>query len=357
MRAVPDAAVRPLLALPALPGLPVLLAFLAVLYGAGVACGGAVNDVPHSAEAEAALQAEAVSSGGSAHALPVGQSARPQGSGGPHLSYYGGRVIENAEVVAVFWGEGVSGDVKAGMGDFYETALKSSYVDWLSEYDTNVSAVNGSRGTGQHIGRGGLKQAAVVHPKAHQGVLTDAAIRAELTAQISARKLPAPGPNTLYMVHFPAGVQIDLQGSRSCEAGGFCAYHNSFRRRGKEVDYGVLPDLGPGSGCDTGCGRGATVFDNQTAVASHELIEAITDPQVGLAKGLGPPLAWYDAAGGEIGDLCNGQQGRLRAASGRSYAVQKEWSNKAKACVVSRKPGQEAWAAREEEPQAWPEQP
>jgi hypothetical protein len=345
MRAVPDAAVRPL---------PAFLAFLACLACAGVACGGPPGEVPHNAEAEAALQAEAVSSGGSAHALPLGQDARPPGSGSPRLSYYGGRVIENAEVVAVFWGEGVSGEVKAGMGDFYEAALKSSYVDWLSEYDTNVTAVNGSRGTGQHIGRGGLKQAVVVHPKAQRGLLTDADIRRELTAQISARKLPAPGPNTLYMVHFPAGVQIELQGSRSCEAGGFCAYHNSFLRRGKEVDYGVLPDLGAGSGCDTGCGRGATVFDNQTAVASHELIEAITDPQVGLAKVLGPPLAWYDAAGGEIGDLCNGQLGRLRAASGRSYTVQKEWSNKAKACVVSRKPGQEAWAAREEEPAAWP---
>jgi hypothetical protein len=345
MRAVPDAAVRPLHAFLAFLSVRV---FLAVLYGAGVACGGPPDDVPHSAAAEAALQAEAVSSGGSAHVLPLGQGAPLQGSASPHLSYYGGRVIENAEVVAVFWGEGVPGEVKAGMGDFYEAALKSSYVDWLSEYDTNVSAVDGSRGTGQRIGRGGLKQAVVVHPKAHQGVLTDAAIRRELTAQISARKLPAPGPNTLYMVHFPAGVQIELQGSRSCEAGGFCAYHNSFRRRGKELDYGVLPDLGPGSGCDTGCGRGATVFDNQTAVASHELIEAITDPQVGLAKGLGPPLAWYDAAGGEIGDICNAQQGRLRAASGRSYAVQKEWSNKAKACVVSRKPGQEAWAAQEE---------
>ena len=49
----------------------------------------------------------------------------------------------------------------------------------------------------------------------------------------------------------------------------------------------------------TGCGNG-TVFGNYTSVASHELIEAVTDAAVGVADKLVAPLAWYDATNGEI---------------------------------------------------------
>jgi hypothetical protein len=93
--------------------------------------------------------------------------------------------------------------------------------------------------------------------------------------------------------------------------------------------------MGEGSGCDTGCGGGGAV-ERVTSVASHELVEAVTDPEVGLASGLKAPLAWYDEAGGEIGDLCNGKTGRLKSKRA-SYLVQKEWSNAARACVLAGK--------------------
>ncbi|GAC1336281.1 MAG: hypothetical protein NVSMB23_00700 [Myxococcales bacterium] len=324
---------------PALPPRPARAAALALSFAGAallgaVACGGTATE----AAAGDALEAEAVSSAGAAHPMPIDDGTHPAARRSGHLSYYGGRVLSRAEVVAVFWSDAVPAALRDGAGPFYKAALASSYVDWLSEYDTTIDAVDGSRGTGQHIGRGVLRQAVTLHPRTRAKTLTDAAVRKELTAQISAGALPRPGAETLYMVHFPKGVQLELGGARSCAPGGFCAYHSSFRRGGKEVDYAVLPDLGPGTGCETGCGRGANVFDNQTAVASHELIEAITDPQVGLGKGLAAPLAWYDAQGGEIGDLCNGQQGSLRAATGKVYAVQKEWSNAARSCIVSRTP-------------------
>ena len=297
------------------------------------ACGG-----PDLAPVEdaAALEAEALSSGGSAHVLPLEDAASLAPAKSGHLVYYGGRVLDHAEAVAVLWGGGVAHQVASSIGPFYSALLRSSYVDWLSEYDTTVAAADGRPGTGQHFGRGSFKGAVTVQPKAHGSSLSDAAIRRELSAQISGGVLPAPGAQTVYLVSLPPGVSVELQGQRSCASGGFCAYHNSFRRSGKEIDYAVLPDLGPGSGCETGCGHAKSVFENQTAVASHELIEAMTDPAVGLGNGLGRPLAWYDANGGEIGDLCNGQQGKLHAASGKVYAVQKEWSNQAKACVVAR---------------------
>jgi hypothetical protein len=133
------------------------------------------------------------------------------------------------------------------------------------------------------------------------------------------------------MFHFAPGVTIDLGGSGSCSA--FCAYHNTVSRSSKSVMYGVHPFMGTGSGCEKGCGS-STLVNNSTAVTSHELIEAVTDPEIGLVagSGIGRPAAWYDETNGEIGDICNGEQGSL---PGTSYVVQTEWSNKAGKCIVT----------------------
>ena len=67
------------------------------------------------------------------------------------------------------------------------------------------------------------------------------------------------------------------------------------------------------------------MFNNTTSVASHELTEASTDADVGENN-----LAWYDDTNGEIGDICNAEQGSIAG-----YVVQKQWSNKAGACIVT----------------------
>jgi MYXO-CTERM domain-containing protein len=58
----------------------------------------------------------------------------------------------------------------------------------------------------------------------------------------------------------------------------------------------------------------------------------VTDPGVGLATSYGPPLGWYDPSNGEIGDICNAQQGTFLAGT-VTYTVQKEWSNLSGACI------------------------
>lgn len=70
------------------------------------------------------------------------------------------------------------------------------------------------------------------------------------------------------------------------------------------------------------------------SVASHELIEAVTDPAVGLASTFAAPLAWYDRTNGEIGDICNGQQGTTVGGDGVTYTIQLEFSNAANNCVA-----------------------
>jgi len=53
----------------------------------------------------------------------------------------------------------------------------------------------------------------------------------------------------------------------------------------------------------------------------------VTDAAVGLATTFGPPLAWYDRANGEIGDIGNGQQAQVAG-----FTLQLEWSNSQNRC-------------------------
>jgi hypothetical protein len=184
-----------------------------------------------------------------------------------------------------------------------------------------------TNGSGTAIGTG-TAVAGIVDTKSTASV-TDAAVQTELNNLFAAGKLPLPNSQRYYPVHFPSGMAITApDGSKSCVQ--FCAYHGTYVRSGVNVNYGIIPDIGQ-SGCSGGCG-GSTVLNNTTSVSSHELVEATTDPAVGLATVFGPPLAWYDQTdNGEIADLCNGQQ-----ATDVGFTVQKEWSNASHACKTSR---------------------
>src|SRR5205085_11256321 len=195
--------------------------------------------------------------------------------------------------------------------------------DWLTEYNTNLSG-----GTNQSIGRGTFGGQYTITPSVTSSTVDDTQIQTEISNQISAGHLPAAttdaagNVNTYYAVFFPHGKTITQGGSSSCVAGGFCAYHGTFTKGSQHLYYGVHPDMQAGSGCDTGCGSG-TAFQNYCSVASHELIETVTDAEVGLASVVGPPLAWYDSTNGEIGDICNAQQGTVVGGDGVTYTVQK----------------------------------
>ena len=271
-----------------------------------------------------------------AHAMPVrsggptAEAVKPALSG--TLQYFGGPVLSNVKVVQVLYGSGtylsnISGTSSPTLADFYTGVTSSAYFDWLTEYNTPT----------QTIGHGSFVSRVQITPakSRNRTTISDTQIQAEINAQINAGALPAPDANTLYMVNFPKGKHISLSGTPSCQAGGFCAYHGTFVRNSSDVFYGVLPDMSAGSGCDVGCG-GSTQFNNQTSVASHELIEAVTDAAVGLATVFGPPLAWYDEVdNGEIGDLCNGIQGTVATSTG-TFTVQKEFDNATRSCIVSK---------------------
>ena len=191
----------------------------------------------------------------------------------PQVKYYGGMVIANVKVYSVFWGANVDPTTTGKIGSFFSATVNSTYMDWLKEYNTNIKAVDGRQGTNQSIGRGTYAGEYTITPKNVSTTLTDANIQAEIELQIGAGALPRPDNNTLFMVYFPAGITITLDGQASCQA--FCAYHESYvSQTFGNVFYGVMPDMG--GACSLGCGFQPQPFDNITEVTSHELIEAIT---------------------------------------------------------------------------------
>jgi hypothetical protein len=242
-------------------------------------------------------------SAGAPHIMPLFNGVKNKAAPNAHLTFRGGPVLQNVRVVTVFWG---ANQFAANLNSYYGAVTNSAYYDWLSEYNTTNPT--------QHIGRGTFV-ASYNDSGAPAGHLTDTQVKSRLGSLIDQGRVPAPDANTYYAIHFAPGISID----DSCSS--FCAYHGSFSHNGRAVYYGVLPDLG--GQCAGGCGSNANMIDNLTLVASHELVEATTDADVGNNN-----LAWYDDNNGEIGDICVGQQG-----SAAGYAVQKEWSNQAGACI------------------------
>jgi hypothetical protein len=257
----------------------------------------------------------------------------------PHLRYYGGPVISNVGIVFVLYGTGtylanVTGAAAPTMTSFYQQLASSAHLDWLCEYDTNILDIDGAPGTHQIIRRGNWVGTVQIAPDSSRdrATITDAQIEDEMAAQIDAGHLPAPSANTLYMIHFPAEKSIELDPyDISCEQ--WCGYHSSFTHNGVPIRYGVLPDMS--GDCSTGCG-GNTPFGSLTITAWHELIESITDPDVGVAT------AWYDTTEyspgyqwGEIGDICSEDTVTVLGYNGVAYLVQELWSNAQNACAIS----------------------
>ncbi len=263
---------------------------------------------------------------------------------GAHLTYYGGRINGASKVVQVLWGSGsylsnVSSTATPSMATFYQQMLSKTTLSSFLDGEYNTVSPSGTK-TNQHFASGAFQSQVTITPSSSATTVADTTIQSEITAQIAAGHLPAPAldgsgnPVTYYAVFFPPGITITQGNSSSCVAGGFCAYHGTVAAGGghNEYYYGVHPDMQAGSGCATGCGN-STTFGNYTSVASHELVEMMTDAEVGLAAVLGPPLAWYDNTNGEIGDICNAQQGTIAACDGTSYVYQLEFSNAQANCI------------------------
>ncbi|MFL6796067.1 MAG: FG-GAP repeat domain-containing protein [Xanthobacteraceae bacterium] len=148
------------------------------------------------------------------------------------------------------------------------------------------------------------------------------------------------GYNRMYSIFLPQGQDLCFTSAAgaqcycpdaNCNSGtfAFCAYHGAFdstdaKGNAIHIIYQAQPYLDV-SGCRVSNGPNGTLKDSTNNVFSHEIIETITDPDLN---------AWWRTSDGqEIGDICNFNIVNPIVLNSRNYAIQKEYSNQAHACV------------------------
>ena len=223
----------------------------------------------------------------------------------PRLTYRGGPLLSAVEVFVFFWGDAWQQEPQATLmgtiNDFFEFVVTSPLIDQLGEYSVQDYTIGQGKRTG-----------AIALTTAVPSSVSDDDVRALIKDQIASNPAVAqPTPNSLYFVFLPPGVTSEMSGGSSCV--NYCGYHDN----DGDVSYAVMPF----PDCD-GCVGGMSQIDALTTTSSHELCEAITDPQPSGT------LGWYDDANGEIGDICAWQTKQLGADT-----VQLEWSNRQGRCV------------------------
>lgn len=306
-------------------------------------------------------EATSVVRGGLLGILAVLCSLGPTLASAQQYFFEGGEVVSSPRVVAVYWGNQAPG-LQANQDRFYAQILGSSYLDWLSDYSTPQRPI----GRGSFAGGFQIRQG-------DAGGIDTVGIARVIDGEILAGRLPAPGADTIYMVHFgptmaPAMGTIILGNVIGANVGaGFCAYHYTARTQvpitppvwyayGPKLRIAVIPTVTGVPGCAS-----SGAFDDATSLASHELMETITDPDavvlgmfpvagetlecngVSMPPGIAVANAawgWVSASSGfcnpdEIAD--DNQAGRFRTSptATDSFLVTRAWRNRANANVLS----------------------
>ncbi len=220
----------------------------------------------------------------------------------PAVTYHGGALLTHVEAQAVYLGsdwQSSAGQTQAhNLDGFVGYVVNSPYFDAL----TNA---------GYGVGRGTASAGAVLPVQINKSYyLTDAQIQRDLQAAITSGAVQQPDANRLYVIYVEPGVAIK-DGGGATSVTDFLGYHGAFAGRdaaGRPVDvhYAVMPY--PGGYNPSAQSQGfASNFDALTAVSSHEIAEAATDPNVNYKA-----PGWYDDRyNAEIGDLTEGYVRRL----------------------------------------------
>jgi hypothetical protein len=236
------------------------------------------------------------------------------------ISYHGGPLLPNVEVQAMYYGsDWDSGPYLAQavqLNSFLSSLVNSSFMDMLTK-------------AGYRVGRGSASAGDLYEVNVDKTQrLTDAQIQCALSSEITHGYLAVPDANRLYVVFVEDNVAVS-NGNGTSDNKDFYGYHSSFHGpTGQNVRYAVVTYPGgniplqlPGgpfsnysrSWVFMGSDSMTQAFGNLTQSASHELAEAVTDPD--------PFSGWNDnnyGGEGEVGDLANNQTVYLNG-----YAVQR----------------------------------
>jgi hypothetical protein len=230
----------------------------------------------------------------------------------PQVVDYGGPVLQNPKLVPVFF----SGD------DPTFTAKLTDFVSNLGATPYFAAAV-GEYGVSPATAHAPVQLTETAPP-----AIDDTAIQTWLKAKLNGDDplWPSNDANTVYVLHYPAGTTVTLQGQTSCSA--FGGYHGDVQLDAAHgsayVAYAVIPRCAS-FGTLTG-------IDATTGAESHEIAESVTDPypqdNPAYATADDAHFEWVRfLGGGEVGDMCAQFAGAFTKFAGFDYTVQRIWSN------------------------------
>jgi hypothetical protein len=251
----------------------------------------------------------------------------------PSITYHGGPLLSHVEVHNVFYGQSWTsydswGLMRYSLDKFQSDITQSPYMAMLGEYGVGRGQFGGYDQTNDALG----------------GSVNESQIQGMLTREILSGNVPWETGQQLYFVYLPPNVR-----SAWDQANSTVGHHGSFVLPlwpyNSTVYYAVITHP---TG-NTGFSSSLNVFQNLTEVSSHELAEAVTDPDIRQVNTntdwTNSHLGWIDRDqylvtwywwgpsvtpnpnfNSEIGDMVNWQYTNF-VAKGTTYTVQKEWSN------------------------------
>jgi len=250
-------------------------------------------------------------------------SVFPASYGAGNLANHGGPQIPSAKFFQVYFGSSAANAGGTSLGYATLQAEINGFINNFggsiggpTSYASNDPAADytiihqyGTSGTpiAFAIGNGGAF-VDTTPPKGSR--FSDSQVRSYLAGLFDSGKITSPDPDTIYGIYFPSGVKISLQGGTSCSS--FCGYHGNFTYLGKDIKYAVFPY----TNCRACSLAGKAVLDILTMVTSHEIREAVTDPDLD---------SWYDGQGYEADDKCAWHN--LYPMTRGGFWVQPEYSN------------------------------
>jgi len=280
--------------------------------GGNAGAAGAAGAAGYAGMADAAGSAGTadVADGGASGATGASGASNADFVSAPHqpyplVTYHGGPVIKNIELVPVYFGD-------------------DPLRDDLERFNTWIVASDYWRRVGAEYGVevGTRKAAAQFVPVSP---ISDVQIASWIDARVADGSLPTPSANTVFVLYYPAETKITAGAISNCS--GFAGLHElasivNPTFTGK-VPFAIIPR------CSFSSGDELMIATN---VASHELMEMATDPystanpawQLDSSDG-GPLEAWQMLTGIEVSDLCENQSYHVV----EGFTVQDHWSNAA----------------------------
>jgi hypothetical protein len=212
----------------------------------------------------------------------------------PAVSFFGGNLLPQVQAQALFLGNEFSSGPAAAETAALDASLKGLATGPYLQALTRA---------GYGVGPGSAAAGAIDGTALTAGsTVSDAFIRARLQADISGGLLKAPNANTLYVVYVEPNVAVNLGLGQGTTQQGILGYHTAFLGAGgAPIRYAVVASPGGAAGNST-LPEASSALDQLTAVTSHELSEAVTDPDVNSNVN-GGRLGWFDPQRGEIGDI------------------------------------------------------